>query len=59
LIFPPHEDNFHLGGNNNQIPPKATLNAEWIRVVPNKKFTVYPGLIKVYSSFKIDIYEAV
>jgi len=35
-------DSFHSGGNNNQIPPKATLKAGWIRVVralrvvPNK-----------------------
>jgi len=41
LIFPPHEDSFYLGGNNNQIPPKATLKAGWIKVVPNKKITVW------------------
>jgi len=36
-IFPPHEDSFHSGGNNNQIPPKATLKARWIRVGSEQK----------------------
>jgi len=44
-IFPLHEDSFHSGGNNNQIPPKATLEAKVDRVVPNKKFTVYLPII--------------